>query len=784
MCVGLVLPAAFDDCNGVDDDCNGVIDDLLDSACYTGAAATRNVGACRSGTRTCNAGVPGACVDEVLPRVEACNGVDDDCDGQIDEGFDGLGESCAVGMGQCRVDSFGDCSADGRSVVCPVSPDAPQAEFCDGVDNDCDGVVDEDSDMRCYSGPEPVLGQCRAGVSRCIEGVLRACEGEVLPQAAEVCDEDADDENCNGEYNEGCACDVGTSKPCGEVVAGTGVCRLGRSECTAAGVFGPCVGAINPSIETCNDLDDDCDGETDEGGLVEDCYMGADPHEIGVGSCRSGIAACNDGDFDECFGAVTPVAEICNATDDDCDGTVDEDLVSVRCETGEPGICALGRTRCGANGVTDCARQQGPSPEVCNRRDDNCDAQVDNLAPVFGPVIIDAAGVAGAPAEPVGVALAWSESARRYAAATIHAGANGQATVQVRLVSSQGALSPANDVVQGLSSDLRQVRIAALPAINPADRVAFVVAWLEARAGQQPVLHLRHIQDDGTIGVHTAVVPALDEAASWKSFDMVANGNGLTVFGAVDRLNFLGANRSLQLVRLSFDGTVQWRHAIGGENTTPFARDVAIAATTSGGLDYYGLIWTQDGAAATAAYFALGSVNQNDPTFGEPVQLVGPAPNAPRIAQDVHARSDGFLAAFLESSGSHNIVIQRFGFDGGFGGFEDAQGRSHNYTIAATGDRAKSGTVLATLPNQDVGVIWREVNNANGSVASLRYRRANPDVVWLPGNVTAIASVGQAPAGPAVARDGLGILYPTQEANVPTVVVKMIDGEVGCPASP
>jgi hypothetical protein len=74
-------------CDGEDNDQDGEIDEDLDDPCYDGPVGTEGVGRCHGGQRECVGGVPGDCVDDVEPTAsDICgNGIDDDCDGQIDE---------------------------------------------------------------------------------------------------------------------------------------------------------------------------------------------------------------------------------------------------------------------------------------------------------------------------------------------------------------------------------------------------------------------------------------------------------------------------------------------------------------------------------------------------------------------------------------------------------------------------------------------------------------------------------------------------------------------------
>jgi len=108
-------------------------------SCYGGAAAELTVPstACRAGTSYCVSGTLGPCIGEVRPSTEACNGIDDDCNGTVD---DGLG-TISCGVGACA--NTGAACVAGKPGTCTPKPAASSETCGDGIDNNCNGLVDE-----------------------------------------------------------------------------------------------------------------------------------------------------------------------------------------------------------------------------------------------------------------------------------------------------------------------------------------------------------------------------------------------------------------------------------------------------------------------------------------------------------------------------------------------------------------------------------------------------------------------------------------------------------------
>jgi hypothetical protein len=289
---------------------------------------------------------------------EICNGEDDDCDGicwegdrhglvcmtdnecpegkcrKIDEDFYGtgmLGEPC--GVGGCA-GGYYVCTKNETGVECSKKP---VREICEnGKDDDCDRYTDE---IYEYVRDSEILA------------VEFANESLVILES----------DWRSGERLDACLwCLENDIRDCG---SNEGRCKAGYRICHD-GVWGDCINEIPPRDETCNRVDDDCDGIIDN---------------IGKGTSIE-TTRCG------CFDGAAPAPEACNDIDDDCDGEIDEGLICCTpgdtrsCgEGGSKGECALGIQACTAEGGWGICSIQ-PVSEICyNNLDDNCDGEVDEI---------------------------------------------------------------------------------------------------------------------------------------------------------------------------------------------------------------------------------------------------------------------------------------------------------------------------------------------------------------------------------------------------------------------
>ena len=382
-CGGAVLPGV-EQCNRADDNCDGAVDEGLDcicvpgavEPCYTGPAGTVGQGRCRAGLWTCQADgrAFGACVGEAGPEPETCNGEDDDCNGAADDNVPGADQPCEVGTGACHAVGTFVCDAAEARLLCDTGGAGPQPETCNGVDDDCDGQVDEGLGVGdpCSAG----IGACQApGRLQCDGAGGLACDAVPGVPGIETCN--GVDDNCDGVADEG----FGVGDAC---AAGLGVChRNGHTICDLSGHVGCDALAGDPTAETCNGLDDNCNGLVDDqpAGVGQACDTGL------AGVCAAGTQSCEAGGL-RCVPHVVPQVEACDGLDNDCNGLVDDgpgggalvqDCYEGPAGTQGQGICVGGLRTCAAARFGACVGQVLPAAtDVCDGVDNNCNGRVDD----------------------------------------------------------------------------------------------------------------------------------------------------------------------------------------------------------------------------------------------------------------------------------------------------------------------------------------------------------------------------------------------------------------------
>ena len=402
----------------LDNDCDANAD-AADSGCAPWVDNDGD-GFCGSAASCADGSTPGDCNDAnsgISPNAtEVCNGTDDDCDGSTDEGVllsyytdndndgygsGGFGQACSIPNG--KAGNNNDCNDSNAN----IRPGA--TEVCNGTDDDCDGSTDEgiatntyyrDSDGDGYGTSTTQISCSQPSGYASSNGDCNDGNNSIFPGATEVCN--GSDDDCDGSTDEGLLNSYWPDNDGDGYGAGNAIqqCSAPNGHVSNNTDCNDTNSSIRPgATEVCNDIDDDCDGSTDEGLATTSYFEDGDGDGYGNPSVTAlscgavGGYVTDDTDCDDNNDTIYPTRpEICDGIDQDCDSNIDEGVESTfyadsdSDNYGDPGstvsACTAPAGYIGDN--TDCndsnASVNPARTEVCNGIDDDCNGTTDQGA--------------------------------------------------------------------------------------------------------------------------------------------------------------------------------------------------------------------------------------------------------------------------------------------------------------------------------------------------------------------------------------------------------------------
>ncbi len=372
-------PGADERCNDQDDDCDGTVDedDAVDASVWWADTDGDGYGDSDTTTNACEQPsgyvIPSGSADcddtdsGVHPgATEICDGVDEDCDGDVDEGAtdvatwyrdddgDGYGDA-SRDLEVCEQPSgYADNDTDCDDTDSSINPGV--AETCNEVDDDCDGLVDDDDTSvtgtsTWYSDADgDGFGDASSSTDACDQpsgygSDSTDCDdgdAAVNPDASETCN--SIDDDCDGLVDDDDSSVTGTSTwyedgdgdGFGDASSSTDACDQPSGYGSDDTDCDDGDAAVSPSAsETCNGVDDDCDGlvDVDDPGVTDASTWYDDSDGDGYGDSASATFACSqptgtvsdDSDCDDGDSSINPGAtDLCSGVDEDCDGTADD----------------------------------------------------------------------------------------------------------------------------------------------------------------------------------------------------------------------------------------------------------------------------------------------------------------------------------------------------------------------------------------------------------------------------------------------------------------------------
>ena len=318
------------------------------------------------GKHTCSAASGWSACSATQPSPEICNGLDDDCNGLTDENLGGA----PCGLGACKGHMRcvgGVSSCDGAGAV---------TETCNGLDDDCDGVTDNGFVTGGLYTGDANCGTCGNSCDGAIANGSASCQviGGKATCAAATCDPgfwSAVAKDCAPTAIFSCA-SCATSANCGGDPCVGGFCQPRCSDAAPCLSGYACETDATGTLNSCQPKSGTCSCTPANGGSSQTCV-----NSNAFGTCV-GSQMCNPGSGWSPCSAATPKAELCNGEDDDCDGATDEDVGDgTACAvTNKNGSCP-GTLSCGGALGVSCSGKQ-PMPDACNGLDDDCDGITDN----------------------------------------------------------------------------------------------------------------------------------------------------------------------------------------------------------------------------------------------------------------------------------------------------------------------------------------------------------------------------------------------------------------------